>query len=72
MSLTADGRKEGAVEVTSAATLAVIAVFGFSSGIPNLMLTSVVRTWTTAAQWSVEAIGLLSLLSLPYAIKFLW
>ncbi|MBM4100886.1 MAG: AmpG family muropeptide MFS transporter [Phycisphaerae bacterium] len=71
--ISTDGvRKDGAVGGASAATLAVIAVLGFSTGIPNLMLTSVVRTWTTAAQWSIEAIGLLSLLSLPYALKFLW
>ncbi|MBM4008878.1 MAG: AmpG family muropeptide MFS transporter [Planctomycetes bacterium] len=71
--ISTDGvRKDGAVGDASAATLAVIAALGFSSGIPNLMLTSVVRTWTTAAQWSIESIGLLSLLSLPYALKFLW
>lgn len=72
MTVTSGVRTDGAVGKASAATLAVIAVYGFSSGIPNLMLTSVVRTWTTTAQWSIETIGLLSLLTLPYAIKFLW
>lgn len=65
-------RRDGAVGGASAATLVVIAALGFSTGIPNLMLTSVVRTWTTAAEWSIESIGLLSLLSLPYTLKVLW
>lgn len=52
--------------------MAVLAVLGFSSGVPNLFASSIVRTWTTKEGWSLEAVGALSLLTLPYALKFLW
>lgn len=52
--------------------MAALAVLGFSSGVPNLFASSIVRTWTTKEGWSLEAVGALSLLTLPYALKFLW
>ena len=52
--------------------MAALAALGFSSGVPNLFASSIVRTWTTKEGWSVEAVGALSLLTLPYALKFLW
>lgn len=53
-------------------TMLVLLALGFSGGIPNLLATSIAPAWTTKTDWSVEAIGLLSLLQLPYALKFLW
>lgn len=52
--------------------MAALAALGFSSGVPNLFASSIVRTWTTKEGWSVESVGALSLLTLPYALKFLW
>lgn len=53
-------------------TMLVLLALGFSGGIPNLLATSIAPAWTTVAGWSLEAIGLLWLLQLPYALKFLW
>lgn len=50
----------------------VLAALGFSSGVPNLFATSIARTWTASVGWDVVAIGWLSFLQLPYALKFLW
>ncbi len=54
------------------ATMAVLVALGFSGGTPNLVATSIVPAWTSVIGWEVEAIGYLSLLQLPYALKFLW
>jgi PAT family beta-lactamase induction signal transducer AmpG len=53
-------------------TMVVLLALGLSGGIPNLLATSVVPAWTTDVGWSIEAIGYLSLLQFPYALKFLW
>ena len=53
-------------------TMLVLAALGFSSGVPNLFATSIARTWTASVGWDVVAIGWLSFLQLPYALKFLW
>ena len=50
----------------------VLAALGFSSGVPNLFATSIARTWTSSVGWDVVAVGWLSFLQLPYALKFLW
>lgn len=50
----------------------VLLALGVSGGIPNLLATSIVPAWATLEGWSLEAIGLLWLLQLPYALKFLW
>lgn len=52
--------------------MAVLAALGFCGGLPNVMATSVVSVWASVAGWSVQAIGLIALLSFPYALKFLW
>ena len=50
----------------------VLAALGFSGGIPNLFATSVAPAWVTMQHWGLEFIGFLSLIQLPYALKFLW
>lgn len=45
---------------------------GFTSGAPLLILTSLVQAWLTDANIDIETIGRLSLVGLPYALKFLW
>lgn len=53
-------------------TMLVLLVIGFSGGLPNVIATKVVQAWTAEAGWSVQAIGALSFLTLPYALKFIW
>jgi len=47
-------------------------LFGFSSGLPLLLTGSTLQAWLKDEGVSLEAIGLLSLAGLPYALKFLW
>lgn len=51
---------------------AALLVLGFSSGLPNVVLVSVFAFWLTEAGASESQIGMLSLASIPYAVKFLW
>jgi len=46
--------------------------FGFSSGLPLPLVTTTFATWLREERVSLETIGLLSLISLAYALKFLW
>jgi len=45
---------------------------GFSSGLPFGVLAEPLSAWLTAAGVSKTNIGLFALVSLPYALKFLW
>ncbi|MBL9140449.1 MAG: MFS transporter, partial [Phycisphaerae bacterium] len=53
-------------------TMMVLAALGFCGGLPNVLANSIAPVWASAVGWSVQAIGLLALLQLPYALKFLW
>jgi PAT family beta-lactamase induction signal transducer AmpG len=50
----------------------VILIFGFCSGLPLAMITSVLQTWFSYSGVSLKLIGAASLISWPYAVKFLW
>jgi MFS transporter, PAT family, beta-lactamase induction signal transducer AmpG len=46
---------------------------GFAAGMPNLLIgQTLVQTWMVQAGANLTLIGLLSLVTLPYALKFLW
>ena len=45
---------------------------GFSSGLPLLLTASTLSIWLTKAGISLTAIGLFSLVSTPYSLKFIW
>lgn len=45
---------------------------GFSCGVPLLLTGSVLQAWMTQEGVSLSAIGLYSLVGLPYALKFFW
>ena len=46
---------------------------GFAAGMPNLLIgQTLVQTWIVQAGASLTLVGLLSLITLPYALKFLW
>lgn len=52
--------------------IAVIAMLAFSSGLPLALVGSTLQLMYTAYGFSLLAIGSITLLSLPYTLKFLW
>ncbi len=47
-------------------------VMGFSSGIPLLLTLSTLQAWMKDEKVDLTTIGLISLLGLPYTLKFVW
>jgi PAT family beta-lactamase induction signal transducer AmpG len=47
-------------------------VLGFSSGLPLLLTSKTLQAWLSDAQIGLSAIGLFTLVGLPYTLKFLW
>lgn len=45
---------------------------GVASGLPYMLTQDSLSAWLTRAEVDVTTIGLLSLVTLPYALKFLW
>lgn len=52
--------------------LVSILFLGFSSGLPLALTSSTLQAWFTEEHVSLVTIGMLSLIGLPYAFKFLW
>lgn len=61
-----------AVKVYSSCIMLVLVFLGFSSGLPFGVLAEPLSAWLAGAGVSKTSIGLFALVSLPYAIKFLW
>ncbi len=49
-----------------------ITFLGLASGIPLGVVMTLVQTWLTDAGIDIKTIGLVSLVQLPYTLKFLW
>ncbi|MDF2367725.1 AmpG family muropeptide MFS transporter [Sneathiella sp.] len=49
-----------------------ITLLGFSSGAPLLMTGGILQAWLTQENIDLTAIGLFTLVGLPYTLKFLW
>jgi PAT family beta-lactamase induction signal transducer AmpG len=52
--------------------LLVVALLGFASGLPLALTGQAMQAWLTTAGLDIAAIGLLSIVGLPYTFKFLW
>lgn len=52
--------------------LLAILLLGFASGLPLALIGTTLQAWFTETNISVVAIGSLSLIGLPYTLKFLW
>ncbi len=50
----------------------MLSVLGFSSGLPLALTGSTLQAWLFSEGVSVETIGLLSLVGLPYSLKVFW
>ena len=49
-----------------------VTLLGFSSGLPLALTNSTLQLWFAHAGVSLTAIGALSLVGIPYSLKFLW
>jgi MFS transporter, PAT family, beta-lactamase induction signal transducer AmpG len=61
-----------AVAVYASARVAIVLLLGFSAGLPLALSAETLRVWMADRGVDVGTIGLVSLASLPYTIKFLW
>ena len=52
--------------------MATLLLLGFSSGLPFALADDAFKAWMTKSGFDVKTIGWLSLVSLPYSLKFLW
>lgn len=52
--------------------IAVITALGFSSGLPLALSSSTTQAWMTVLDIDIETIGIFTLVSIPYTLKFLW
>lgn len=52
--------------------LSYVFLLGISSGLPLFLTQKTLQAWLTSAHVDLGTIGLLSLVSLPYSVKFLW
>src|SRR5688572_10615044 len=50
----------------------VLGLLGFASGLPLLLTGETLGAWLTQADVSTTAIGVASLVGLPYTVKWLW
>ena len=60
------------LQVFQSRKMAAILLLGFSSGLPLYLTSKTLQAWMTDAKVDLTAIGLFSLMSLPYSLKFLW
>lgn len=47
-------------------------LLGFSSGLPLYLTSKTLQAWMTSEQVDMKTIGLFSLVTVPYSLKFLW
>jgi PAT family beta-lactamase induction signal transducer AmpG len=52
--------------------MVAVGALGFASGLPYMLVTDGIAFWLADADVSLEQIGLLALVTMPYALKFLW
>ncbi|MFH0997421.1 MAG: AmpG family muropeptide MFS transporter [Pseudomonadota bacterium] len=60
------------VKVVFSSRMAVTFLMGFSCGLPLLLTLSVLQAWMKEEGVDLSVIGLMSLVGIPYTIKFLW
>jgi PAT family beta-lactamase induction signal transducer AmpG len=61
-----------ALSVYASVRVGVVLLLGFSAGLPLALSAETLRVWMADRGVDVGTIGLISLASLPYTVKFLW
>jgi len=67
-----DNQRRSVVRRFFSYRMLVMLFMGYSSGLPLLLIGSTLQAWMTDEGVDLTAIGLVSLLGLPYVLKFLW
>jgi MFS transporter, PAT family, beta-lactamase induction signal transducer AmpG len=60
------------VQVFGSRKMAALTFIGFSSGLPLFLTSRTLQAWMTVEKVDLTAIGLFSLVGLPYSLKFIW
>lgn len=60
------------IRVFESKKILALLLIGFSSGLPYLLTNKTLQAWMTQEGVNLTAIGLFSLVGLPYSLKFLW
>jgi MFS transporter, PAT family, beta-lactamase induction signal transducer AmpG len=60
------------VKVVFSSRMVVTFLMGFSCGLPLLLTLSVLQAWMKEEGVDLSVIGLMSLVGIPYTVKFLW
>jgi PAT family beta-lactamase induction signal transducer AmpG len=60
------------LQVFGSRKMAALILLGFSSGFPLFLTSKTLQAWMTVENVDLTAIGLFSLVGVPYSLKFLW
>lgn len=60
------------LQVFESRKMAALLLLGLSSGLPLFLTSKTLQAWMTVEGVNLAAIGLFSLVSLPYSLKFIW
>jgi PAT family beta-lactamase induction signal transducer AmpG len=60
------------IKIIFSPSMLVALMMGFSCGLPLLLTIDVLKAWMTIEGVDLSVIGLMSLVGLPYTVKFLW
>lgn len=64
--------RKSPLQVFQSRKMAALLLLGFSSGLPLFLTSKTLQAWMTVEKVNLGAIGLFSLVGLPYSLKFLW
>ncbi len=65
-------RPLGILEVFGQRKMLALLFLGFASGLPLYLTSQTLQAWMTVEEVDLTTIGLFSLVTLPYSLKFLW
>jgi PAT family beta-lactamase induction signal transducer AmpG len=64
--------KPSLLQVLSSPRIWLLVALGFASGLPLLLVTGTLSIWMKNEGVNLKTIGIFTLVSMPYALKFLW
>lgn len=70
--MTETTQKTSAFRIFGQPKMAILLLFGFSSGLPFYLTSKTLQAWMTTAHVDLATIGFFSLVTLPYSLKFVW
>ena len=70
--MNADTRSRSLLGVFGQPKMAALLFLGFSSGLPLFLTSRTLQAWMTVEGVDLATVGKVSLLALPYSLKFLW